>query len=78
MMLFGQTRHIYFSDRIPVIDVFYDQLNIDHRVSYKGQLELHPHCVSPTDLLPAAPIGKSQIGEMGTPSQSGPQEAVAQ
>lgn len=51
MMLFGQTRHIYFSDRIPMIDVFYDQLDMNHRVSYRGRLELHPYCVSLTDLL---------------------------
>ncbi|MCX7681187.1 MAG: hypothetical protein N2508_04355 [Anaerolineae bacterium] len=51
MMLFGQTRHIYFSERIPMIDVFYDQLEMNHRVSYKGRLELHPYCVSLTDLL---------------------------
>ncbi len=51
MMLFGQTRHIYFGDRIPMIDVFYDQLDMNHRISYKGRLELHPHCVSLTDLL---------------------------
>ena len=51
MMLFGQNRHIYFSDRIPMIDVFYDKLDMNHCVDYKGRLEIHPCCVSLTDLL---------------------------
>ncbi len=51
MMLFGQTRHIYFGQRIPMIDVFYDKLDMNHCVDYKGRLELHPQCVSLTDLL---------------------------
>lgn len=51
MMMFGQTRHIYYSDRIPMIDVFFDSLDMNHRVDYKGRLELDSHCVSLTDLL---------------------------
>lgn len=51
MMLFGQTRHIYFGDRIPMIDVFFDKLDMNHCVDYKDRLEIHPYCVSLTDLL---------------------------
>jgi hypothetical protein len=51
LMLYGQSRHIYFSDRIPMIDVFFDQLPYNHPVDYRGRLELHPYCVSLTDLL---------------------------
>ena len=51
MMLFGQTRHIYFGDRVPMIDVFFDKLDMNHCVDYKNRLEIHPHCVSLTDLL---------------------------
>jgi len=51
MMLFGQNRHIYFSERIPMIDVFFDRLDMNHCVDYKGRLEIHPYCVSLTDLL---------------------------
>ncbi len=51
MMLFGQSRHIYFSDRIPMVDVFFDRLDMNHCVDYKGRLEIHPYCVSLTDLL---------------------------
>jgi len=51
LMLYGQSRHIYFNDRIPMIDVFFDQLPYNHPVDYRGRLEFHPYCVSLTDLL---------------------------
>lgn len=50
-MLSGNTRHIYFGERIPMIDVFYDRLAYNHPIDYKGRLEIHPLCVSLTDLL---------------------------
>jgi len=51
LMVSGGDRHIYFGDRIPMIDVFFDRLNYNHPVDYRGRLELHPLCVSLTDLL---------------------------
>jgi hypothetical protein len=59
MMYFGQDRHIYFGDTIPMIDVFYDKLDMNHLVDYRGRLEIHPQCVSLTDLL----LQKLQIVE---------------
>lgn len=50
-MLSGNTRHIYFNERIPMIDVFFDKLAYNHPIDYKGRLEIHPYCVSLTDLL---------------------------
>jgi hypothetical protein len=50
-MLSGGERLIFFSNRIPMIDVFFDRLNYNHPIDYRGRLELHPHCVSLTDLL---------------------------
>jgi hypothetical protein len=50
-MLSGNTRHIYFGSRVPMIDVFFDQLAYNHPIDYRGRLEIHPHCVSLTDLL---------------------------
>jgi hypothetical protein len=50
-MLSGGERHIYFGDRIPMIDVFYDRLNYNHPIDYRGRLEINPYCVSLTDLL---------------------------
>jgi hypothetical protein len=50
-MLSGGMRHIYFGDRIPMIDVFFDKLDYNHPINYQGRLEYHPYCVSLTDLL---------------------------
>jgi hypothetical protein len=50
-MLSGGTRHIYFGDRIPMIDVFFDKLDYNHPIDYRNRLEVHPYCVSLTDLL---------------------------
>ena len=50
-MLSGGTRHIYFGERIPMIDVFFDKLDYNHPINYQGRLEYHPYCVSLTDLL---------------------------
>jgi len=51
MLIAGNERHIYFGARIPMIDVFYDKLSYNHPIQYKGRLEIHPYCVSLTDLL---------------------------
>src|SRR5512143_2913135 len=50
-MISGGTRLIFFAGPIPMIDVFYDRLDYNHPIEYKGRLELHPLCVSLTDLL---------------------------
>ena len=50
-MLSGGERLIFFGDRIPMIDVFFDRLNYNHPIHYKNRLEIHPYCVSLTDLL---------------------------
>lgn len=50
-MISGGTRLIFFGGRVPMIDVFYDRLDYNHPIEYKGRLEIHPLCVSMTDLL---------------------------
>ncbi len=50
-MVSGGTRLIFFAGRVPMIDVFYDRLDYNHPIEYKGRLEIHPYCVSLTDLL---------------------------
>jgi hypothetical protein len=50
-MLSGNTRHIYFAGRIPMIDVFFDKLDYNHPIEYKNRLEIDPFSVSLTDLL---------------------------
>ncbi|MEW6566904.1 MAG: hypothetical protein AB1449_01820 [Chloroflexota bacterium] len=51
LLLSGGERHIYFSERIPMIDVFFDRLNYNHPIDYRGRLDFHPYCVSLADLL---------------------------
>ncbi len=50
-MISGGTRLIFFSPRIPMIDVFFDKLDYNHPIDYRGRLELNPYCVSLADLL---------------------------
>jgi hypothetical protein len=51
LMLSGGERHIYFGERIPMIDIFFDRLNYNHPINFRGRLEIHPYCISLTDLL---------------------------
>jgi len=61
MWHYGKNRHIFYSaSKVPMIDVFYDKLDMNHCVDYRGRLEIHPHCVSLTDLL----LQKLQIVQM--------------
>jgi hypothetical protein len=50
-MISGGTRLIFFSSKIPMIDVFFDKLDYNHPIDYRGRLEHHPHCVSLADLM---------------------------
>lgn len=50
-MISGGSRLIFFGDRVPMIDVFYDRLDYNHPIEYRGRLEIDPGCVSLTDLL---------------------------
>jgi hypothetical protein len=50
-MVSGGTRLIFFSAKIPMIDVFFDKLDYNHPIDYRGRLESHPHCVSLADLM---------------------------
>lgn len=50
-MISGGTRLIFFSARIPMIDVFFDKLDYNHPIDYRGRLENDPHSVSLADLM---------------------------
>jgi hypothetical protein len=50
-MISGGTRLIFFAGRIPMIDVFFDKLDYNHPIDYRGRLELDPYCVSLADLM---------------------------
>jgi hypothetical protein len=47
---YGKTRQIYYGPRIPMVEIFYDQLAMNHVIPYKNRLETD----SPT--LPAAEL----------------------
>jgi hypothetical protein len=59
-MISGGTRLIFFGDRVPMIDVFFDRLDYNHPIQYQGRLEINPYSVSLTDLL----LQKLQIVEI--------------
>jgi hypothetical protein len=50
-MISGGTRMIFFAGRIPMIDVFFDKLDYNHPIDYRGRLEMHPYCVTLADLM---------------------------
>ncbi len=50
-MISGGTRLIFFGGRVPMVDVFFDKLDYNHPIDYRGRLEAHSHCVSLADLL---------------------------
>ncbi len=50
-MISGGTRMIFFSANIPMIDVFFDKLDYNHPIDYRGRLESNPYCVSMADLM---------------------------
>ena len=39
---FGKSRHIFFGGRVPMLEIFYDQLEMNHTIPYKGRLEVTP------------------------------------
>jgi hypothetical protein len=36
---YGKTRQIYHGPRIPMVEIFYDSLNMNHTIQYKNRLE---------------------------------------
>jgi hypothetical protein len=50
-MISGGTRLIFFAGCVPMIDVFFDKLDYNHPIDYRGRLEIHPNCVSLADLM---------------------------
>jgi hypothetical protein len=50
-MISGGTRLIFFSAKIPMIDVFFDKLDYNHPIDYRGRLEHNPYSVSLADLM---------------------------
>ena len=60
MVVSGRTRHIYYAGPVPMIDVFFDELNYCHKVEYAGRLEKDQWSVPLSDIL----LQKLQIVEI--------------
>ena len=39
LYLYGKTRHIYYGSKIPMVEVFFDKLEMNHTIDYAGRLE---------------------------------------
>lgn len=54
---FGKTRHIFFGGRVPMVEIFYDHLEMNHTIPYKDRLEVD----SPTTPLGELMLQKLQV-----------------
>ncbi|MEW5747224.1 MAG: hypothetical protein AB1793_00340 [Candidatus Thermoplasmatota archaeon] len=54
---FGKSRHIFFGGRVPMVEIFYDELAMNHTIPYAGRLEKD----SPTVPLGELMMQKLQI-----------------
>ncbi len=51
-VLYGMKRHIYqHTEKGTYVDIFYDALDMCHKVDFKNRLQLNPMAISLTDLL---------------------------
>jgi hypothetical protein len=39
LFMIAKNRHIFFGGKVPMVEVFYDELNMNHRIIYKDRLE---------------------------------------
>ncbi len=60
MAMTGKTRQIYYGGKVPMIDVFLDELNYCHKVEFKDRLELDRYSIPLADIL----LQKLQIWEI--------------
>lgn len=59
LYLYGKSRHIYYGNKIPMVEVFYDRLEMNHTIDYAGRLEAD----SPT--LPLAELLLQKVQMVG-------------
>jgi hypothetical protein len=60
LMYYGRVRQIYYSERIPMVEVFLDRLAMNHTIEFKGRLERDPLTLPLAELL----LEKLQIVRM--------------
>jgi hypothetical protein len=59
LYLYGKDRHIFYGDKIPMVEIFYDKLEMNHTIQYARRLEAD----SPT--LPLAELLLQKIQMVG-------------
>lgn len=52
---FGKSRHIFFGGRVPMVEIFYDELAMNHTVPYAGRLEKD---------APTVPLGELMLQKL--------------
>jgi len=52
---FGKSRHIFFGGRVPMVEIFYDELAMNHTVPYKNRLEVD---------APTTPLGELMMQKL--------------
>jgi len=50
-MYHGMKRHIYLGGKVPMIEVFFDKLEMNHTISFSKRLETDSPTLPPTELL---------------------------
>jgi len=57
---YGKKRHIYYGEKIPMVEVFFDKLEMNHTIDFKNRLEVDSPTIPPAELL----LQKIQIVRM--------------
>lgn len=50
-MHYGKQRQIYFGGRVPMVEVFFDRLEMNHTINFNGRLEADSITLPPSELL---------------------------
>lgn len=48
---YGKKRHIYYGERIPMVEVFFDKLEMNHTIDFRNRLEVDSPTIPPAELL---------------------------
>ena len=51
LYLYGKKRHIYYGEKIPMVEIFFDKLEMNHTVDFKNRLEADYPTIPPAELL---------------------------
>ncbi len=51
LMHYGMKRHIYFGGAVPMVEVFFDKLEMNHTINFNKRLEVDSPTLPPAELL---------------------------